>query len=169
MKRFLNSFVHAFEGIIRTIKEERNIKIHLLAVIVVISMGLIYKISIVEWMICLVLFGLVISTEIINTSIERAVDLISKEKMELIKPTATLINTSRIDIVDMISLIEKAEKYPSFYVGLDIDTEEYEEQLSKYRRNVLITPHTAGVSKEAIDRMDVELVNKIVEKIKENN
>lgn len=85
MKRFLNSFVHAFEGIIRTIKEERNIKIHLLAVIVVISMGLIYKISIVEWMICLVLFGLVISTEIINTSIERAVDLISKEKSDLAK------------------------------------------------------------------------------------
>ena len=85
MKRFLNSFVHAFEGIIRTIKEERNIKIHLLAVIVVISMGLIYKIYIVEWMICLVLFGLVISTEIINTSIERAVDLISKEKSDLAK------------------------------------------------------------------------------------
>lgn len=111
-------------------------------------------------------------SDIINISIpltKETKNLISKEKIELIKPTATLINTSRVDIVDMISLIEKAEKYPSFYVGLDIDTEEYEEQLSKYRRNVLITPHTAGVSKEAIDRMDVELVNKIVEKIKENN
>lgn len=85
MKRFLNSFVHAFEGIIRTIKEERNIKIHLLAVIVVIVMGIKYNISLVEWMICLILFGIVISTEIINTSIERTVDLISKEKSDLAK------------------------------------------------------------------------------------
>ena len=70
MKRFLNSFKYAFEGIITTIKEERNIKIHILAVVVVIIMGVIYKISQVEWIICLILFGLVISSETINTSIE---------------------------------------------------------------------------------------------------
>lgn len=85
MKRFLNSFKYAFEGIITTIKEERNIKIHILAVIVVIIMGVIYKISQVEWIICLILFGLVISSEIINTSIENAVDLITKEENELAK------------------------------------------------------------------------------------
>ncbi len=85
MKRFLNSFKYAFEGIITTIKEERNIKIHILAVVVVIIMGVIYKISQVEWIICLILFGLVISSEIINTSIENAVDLITKEENELAK------------------------------------------------------------------------------------
>lgn len=85
MKKFLNSFKYAFEGIIKTIKEERNIKIHILAVVVVTTMGIIYKISTTEWIICLILFGLVISSEIINTSIERTVDLISKEKSELAK------------------------------------------------------------------------------------
>lgn len=85
MKKFLNSFKYAFEGIVKTIKEERNIKIHILAVVVVTTMGIIYKISTAEWIICLILFGLVISSEIINTSIERAVDLISKEKSELAK------------------------------------------------------------------------------------
>lgn len=111
-------------------------------------------------------------SDIINISIpltKETKNLISKEKIELIKPTATLINTSRVDIVDMNALLEKAEKNSSFYVGLDIDTEEYEELLAKYRRNVIVTPHTAGVSKQAINRMDVELVNKIIEKIKENN
>lgn len=85
MKKFLNSFKYAFEGIVKTIKEERNIKIHILAVVVVTTMGIIYKISTTEWIICLILFGLVISSEIINTSIERTVDLISKEKSELAK------------------------------------------------------------------------------------
>lgn len=61
MKKFLLSFVYAIEGIIVSIKEERNIKIHLLAIIVTIIMGIIYKISQTEWIVCIILFGLVIS------------------------------------------------------------------------------------------------------------
>lgn len=85
MKDFILSFKYAIEGIINTIKEERNIKIHLLAVIVVITFGVIYKISIIEWMICLILFGLVISLELVNTAIENTVDLVTDEKKELAK------------------------------------------------------------------------------------
>lgn len=83
MKKFLLSFKYAIDGIITTIKEERNIKIHLLAVIVVIIMGNIYKISNIEWIICILLFALVISSELINTAIENTIDLITDEKKEL--------------------------------------------------------------------------------------
>lgn len=109
-------------------------------------------------------------SDIINVSIpltDETKHLISKEKIELIKPTATFINTSRVNVVDMNALLEKAEQNPSFYIGLDIDTEEYEELLSKFRRNVIVTPHTAGVSKEAIERMDVELAEKIIKELEE--
>lgn len=85
MKKFLLSFKYAFEGIITAIIEERNIKVHLLAVVVTIIMGIKYQISITEWIICILLFGLVISSELINTSIENAVDLITNEKNELAK------------------------------------------------------------------------------------
>ena len=85
MKRFLMSFVYAFRGIGVTIKEEKNVKIHLLAIIVVIVMGIIYKISKIEWMICILLFGLVISSELINTAIENAVDLVTTEENKLAK------------------------------------------------------------------------------------
>lgn len=80
MKQFLLSFKYAIEGIITSIKEERNIKIHLLAVIVTVIMGITYKISNVEWMICILLFGLVISLELVNTAIENAIDLVTNEK-----------------------------------------------------------------------------------------
>ncbi len=80
MKKFLLSFKYAIDGIITTIIEERNIKIHLLAIIVVIIMGLAYKISSIEWIICIILFGLVIATEMLNTAIENAVDLVTDEK-----------------------------------------------------------------------------------------
>ncbi len=104
-------------------------------------------------------------SDIINVSIpltDETKYLISKDKIELMKPTATFINTSRVDIVDTIALIEKADKYNTFYVGLDIDLDEHKELLAQYRNNVIITPHTAGVSKQAIERMDFELANNIV-------
>ena len=85
MKNFLMSFVYAFRGIVVSIKEEKNIKIHLLAVVVVIVMGFIYKISEIEWLICIILFGLVISSELINTAIENAVDLVTTEENKLAK------------------------------------------------------------------------------------
>ncbi len=106
-------------------------------------------------------------SDIINVSIpltEETRNLISKEKIKLIQSTATFINTSRVDIVDTKALIKKAEEHNTFYVGLDIDLENYEELFSKFRKNVIVTPHIAGVSKQAIERMDVELVSKIVEK-----
>lgn len=104
-------------------------------------------------------------SDIINVSIpltEETKYLISKDKIELMKPTATFINTSRADVVDTKVLIEKADKYNTFYVGLDIDLDVHKELLSQYRNNVIITPHTAGVSKQAIERMDFELSNNIV-------
>jgi len=104
-------------------------------------------------------------SDIINISIpltEETKYLISKDKIELMKSTATFINTSRVDIVDTKSLIEKADKYNTFYVGLDIDLDEHKGLLSQYRNNVIITPHTAGVSKQAIERMDFELINNII-------
>lgn len=85
MKNFILAFKYAFDGIFRTVRNERNIKIHLLAVVIVIVMGIVYRISTIEWIICLLLFGLVISSELINSAVEHTVDLCTKEENELAK------------------------------------------------------------------------------------
>lgn len=85
MKKLIKSFKYAFEGIFTGIKEEQNIKIHIAIMILVIVFGIILKISKIEWIICITLFGLVISMEMINTAIENTVDLITKEKNEQAK------------------------------------------------------------------------------------
>lgn len=90
-------------------------------------------------------------------------NLISKDKIRLMKKTATFINTSRAEIVDMNELIKYADENKTFNVGLDIDAENYKEILNAKRNNVIVTPHIAGVTKEAIKRMDVELANNIKE------
>jgi len=78
------------------------------------------------------------------------------------KTTATFINTSKPEVVDNEALIQYTDLYDTFYVGLDIDLDNYREVFSKYRKNVIITPHIAGVSKQASEKKSQELANNIV-------
>lgn len=108
------------------------------------------------------------TSDIINVNIplnSENYHFISKEKIELMKPTATFINTSRTEVVDTKALIAYADLHDNFYVGLDIDTDNYKELFSKYRENVIVTPHIAGLSKQAVDRVNIEVVNKIVKSL----
>lgn len=105
-------------------------------------------------------------SDIINVSIALSDEtrfLINENKIKLMKDTATFINTSRADIVDNEALIKKADTFETFYVGLDVDLDKDKKLFSKYRDNVIVTPHTASFSKQAINRMDYELANKIKE------
>lgn len=85
MKKFIKSFYYAFQGIISSLKQEKNMKVHIIIMIIVIICGIIFKISKIEWIICIILFALVISLELVNTSIEKTVDLITQEKNEIAK------------------------------------------------------------------------------------
>ncbi len=78
-----NSFKCAFAGIFNTIRAERNIKIHLCAATLVTIAGFLFGISYFEWLICLLLFGLIIGLELVNTAIEATVDLVTEEKKPL--------------------------------------------------------------------------------------
>lgn len=113
---------------------------------------------------------LLTNSDIITVNIplnEENKNLISKDKISLMKKSATFINTSRTEIVDMDELIKYADENKTFNVGLDIDAENYKELLETKRNNVIVTPHIAGVTKEAIKRMDVELANNIKKYLEE--
>ena len=84
-KRLINSFKYAGQGIIQTYKGEQNLRIHITIAILVIIFGFLLKISYLEWLVCLVLIGLVLMSEFINTAIEYVVDLISPDPHPLAK------------------------------------------------------------------------------------
>ncbi len=84
-KKLINSFRYAIEGLISSFKTERNMKIHILAMIIVIALGLIVRLNKIDWYICIILIVLVISSELFNTAIETIVDMISPEKNEKAK------------------------------------------------------------------------------------
>ena len=80
IKSLVNSFGYAFQGIWSSFRTERNMKIHVFIMILVVLLGIFLHISVTEWMICIILFALVIGAELFNTSIEAVVDMISLEK-----------------------------------------------------------------------------------------
>ena len=67
------------------IKTERNMKIHCVFTALVVLAGIILGISATEWCICLTLFGLVMALELVNTSVEAVVDLVTEERKPLAK------------------------------------------------------------------------------------
>lgn len=97
----LKSFGYAFEGIYTCIKKERNMKIHCVMAVLVVAAGVIFKISVIEWCICFLLFGLIWALELANTSIEAVVDLVTDEK----KPLAKLAKDSAAGAVLAASIM----------------------------------------------------------------
>ena len=112
-KRLRNSFKYAFEGIGEALKTEQNLKIHFIIALVVIIAGFIFKISKLEWIACVILFGLVISLELVNTAIETTVDIAMPEKNEKAKLAkdvsagAVLVSAIMAVVVGLIIFVPK--------------------------------------------------------------
>ena len=79
------TFGYAFEGILTGIRKERNMRIHTATMILVVFFGTVLGLSATEWCICLVLFGLVMALELVNTAVEAVVDLVTEERKPLAK------------------------------------------------------------------------------------
>ena len=84
-KQRIKSFTYAFNGLRIVFIEEHNARIHLLAAIIAIVLGFVLQINAMEWVAIVFAIAMVLSMEIINTSIENIADFISPEKDDMIK------------------------------------------------------------------------------------
>lgn len=113
IKRLRKSFGYAFKGIDDVIEHEPNMKIHVMAAILVVIMAFILKVSIIEWIILVLLIGAVLAAETINTTIENLVDMYTKEydeKAKIVKDTAAgtvLILAITSAIIGLIIFVPK--------------------------------------------------------------
>lgn len=83
-RKFFKSFRYAIEGILTAAKEQ-NMRFHFVSVIIVVLAGLLTGLSTTEWLIIILIMALVIGTEMVNSAIERVVDLASPEIHPLAK------------------------------------------------------------------------------------
>ena len=78
-KNFGEAWKNAFSGIIYAFKTQRNLRIQLIAGIIVVILGIVLKISPSEWAILSLSVFFVLGSEMMNTALETVVDLNTEE------------------------------------------------------------------------------------------
>ena len=83
--RLVTSFWFGFQGIASAAAKERNMQIHICISVIVLVAGFAFSITKAEWIAVLLAIGGMISLEMMNTAIERTVDMYTKEFHPLAK------------------------------------------------------------------------------------
>lgn len=105
IKRCIQSFKYAFEGIKEGYKAGQNIIIMTTLGIIALILSFIFKISTTEKLIILLLIGIILPLELINTSIEAVVDLHDGEKRSKYGKIAKDCAAGALTIASFIALI----------------------------------------------------------------
>lgn len=77
MKKRIQSFKYAFNGLICVASTEANFQIHIAAAAAAIFLGFYLGISRTEWCLVLLCFAAVLSAEALNSAVEKLTDLVS--------------------------------------------------------------------------------------------
>ena len=106
----LQSFRHAFEGLWYALRTQRNARVHVLAGVVVATLGSWLRISPGEWAMLVLTIGFVFAFELLNTMVETLVDLVSPEHHPLartakdVAAAAVLVSALLATVVGLIIL-----------------------------------------------------------------
>lgn len=115
-KSIIDSFNYAVSGIIVSIKTERNMLIHYIVAILVLFSSLFFDFNRMEFLILLFSVTLVIVLELMNTAIEKTVDMVTKEYHPLarlakdIAAGAVLISAINALIVGYLLFFDRLNK-----------------------------------------------------------
>ncbi|MBR3227979.1 MAG: 2-hydroxyacid dehydrogenase [Erysipelotrichaceae bacterium] len=101
----------------------------------------------------------------LNCALTRETEgLLGREKMEMMKDGAILINTARGGLVDQEALIRALENKKISFAALDVHSEEPLSDDCPLKRfeNVILTPHIAGITADSFRNMMAEAIRNIV-------
>lgn len=87
MKQFLKSFSNAIRGFQYAFQSEKNFRIELACAIMVLCLGLVLRVDFREMIVLIFVSGWVLGAEIVNTVVERVVDMLKPR----IHPYARLV------------------------------------------------------------------------------
>lgn len=104
VKKIIDSLNYAFQGIIHALKTQRNMKIHFLVAITVLTASLFFDLSRLEILILFLTISTVMIAEMINTSIEATIDLIT-DKYHLLAKIAKNVAAGAVLIAAINSII----------------------------------------------------------------
>ncbi|MDN5709614.1 MAG: diacylglycerol kinase family protein [Planococcus sp. (in: firmicutes)] len=85
LTKFLSSFRFAAQGVGASIKQEQNMRVHAFSAVIVLIAGIWTGLEPIEWMLVIVLIGGMLALELVNSALERTVDLVTRERHPLAK------------------------------------------------------------------------------------
>lgn len=75
----LQSFNHAFQGLVHAVRHQRNMRIHFAVAFLVLLGGLFFNLSRLELVVVIVTITMVLMAEMVNSAVEAVVDIITDE------------------------------------------------------------------------------------------
>ncbi len=104
VRRLIDSFNYAIDGIIYGLKSQRNMQIHFIVAILVLIASLFFDLTRIEILILFLTISVVIVAEMINTSIEATIDLIT-DKYHVLAKIAKNVAAGAVLIAAINSII----------------------------------------------------------------
>lgn len=93
-------FRYAITGLVNVWKSEWNFRFHVIVMVIVLVFGLLFRLSLLEWALIVIVIAMVLSAELLNTSIEKTIDYIKPE----IHPIARFIKDAAAGAVLISSI-----------------------------------------------------------------
>lgn len=96
-KYWFKKFFYAFRGLFSSVREEKSMIVHIILIFIIIILGIGLKINTVNWAPIILSCGFVLAIELVNTSLENLIDMVSFEyninaqKIKDISAAATLV------------------------------------------------------------------------------
>ncbi len=85
LRRVKRSVINSINGLVSSYHEEQSLLIHFVMSLVVIFCGIFFKINRYDWIFSIILMGLILCIELLNTAIEANVDLVTQNIHPLAK------------------------------------------------------------------------------------
>ncbi|HEY4552042.1 MAG TPA: diacylglycerol kinase family protein [Bacillaceae bacterium] len=117
IRRLSQSFRYAIEGLRKAAASEKNFQLHLIAAVAAVTLGFLFHIDVLEWMfILLCIFGM-FALELLNSAIEKTVDLVTSEYRPLAKKAkdfaaaAVLVYAIMTVLIGILIFVPKIAKW----------------------------------------------------------
>ena len=119
MRGLIRSFGYAFRGIFYTLKHERNMRIHFVCMIYMYSFLLMadfFEITRTQFAIIFLANALVVSLELVNTAVERTVDLASTEWTDNGRAAGAVLVSAIFAVLTGIMIMWQPKAFSALYV-----------------------------------------------------
>lgn len=101
----INSFNHAINGFMHSFKMERNMKIHAVLAVAVVIAAILAQVTRFEMIALAIVVGFVFFAELMNTSIEAAVDIIAEGKYSELAKIAKDVSAGAVLVTAIVAII----------------------------------------------------------------